>query len=116
MEMHVLFSTTCPLGIAAQVHALSSNKPQCFGLMHMAFPFNSHAQVWFEEGCTKIEQAAAQSQAEYALLDSTLTALSTDFCFLSGDKEQRLYDMELQSGEDVADCKCIEIWKFFERG
>jgi len=73
-----------------------------FQLISSAFPFRSAAQVCFGDVCTSIEEAAAQSDEADALLICTLKALSAEFDHISGDKEQQLYDMQLQAVESAS--------------
>jgi len=75
-----------------------------------ALPYASQTLEWFKRERANIERAAreqvsegsaSQLPAQDALLSALMLAFRMEFEFLSVDREQELYAMELRSGEDV---------------
>ena len=55
--------------------------------------YTLNSAIWFEDACTSIEEAAAQSDEADTLLICTLKAIYAEFAHSAGDKEQQLYDI-----------------------
>ena len=70
---------------------------------HGAFPFRSTASWWFKATKSHIlAEAEDDVQDANALLTHTVRAVSEEFDYLNGDKESKLFSMELQAGENLA--------------
>jgi len=95
-------------GLRAWYHTTKSacglNAHQLFELItYQAFPYRSNAYNWFNTRKSQIlAEARANMQDPNAVLTCTVKAVSEDFDYLNGDKESKLYSMELQAGENIA--------------
>ena len=68
-------------------------------LSYQAFPFRSNAFEWFKAVKSHIlAEAEDDVQDPNAPLTHTVKAVSEEFDYLNGDKESKLYSMELQAG------------------
>ena len=77
---------------------------QLFELIsYQAFPFRSIVYEWFKPLKLQIlAETLADTQDVNAFLTHTVRAVSKEFEFLTGDKENMLYSMELQASESIA--------------